>query len=96
MTPRKSLWIFALAIPLLAIASVPARTALCQSRFDDINAGDLVASNGPGGFFSRAESAPHWLSATEEYHCYVWPVPKVWAIGVSDGRVVQKELLISP
>lgn len=96
MTSRKALRIFALAIPLLAIASIPTRTALCQGRFDDINLGDVVGASGFGLLFSRAADATHWLSSSEEYHCDVWPVPKVWAVGVSEGRVVQKELLVSP
>jgi hypothetical protein len=93
---RKVLWISALAIALLSIGSIPMRTALCASRFDEVRVGDQVNDSPFVRHFTKAESPHRWLQAREEYHCSAWPVPKVWVIGVSDSQVVQKDVLVSP
>jgi hypothetical protein len=85
-----------LALALVGIASVPTRSALCESRFETVNVGDEVNGTTLGRGFARVESTARWLNAGEEYHCSAWPIPKVWAIGVSDNQVVQKDVLVSP
>jgi hypothetical protein len=75
---------------------VPVRTTLCEHRFDAITVGEVVGPNGPGRLFHRANAPYRWLQSSEEYHCTVWPVPEIWAVGVTDGRVAQKYVLVSP
>ncbi len=86
------------AVVVAAVASVPIRTSACERSFRSVEVGDAqsILPSRLGDRFHVAEGSGRWLRTEREYTCYVWPVPKVWAVGVSAGRVAQKELLVSP
>jgi hypothetical protein len=91
-------WILALSLPVAAVASVPIRTTMCQRGFDAVALGipESAAVANLGRMYESAKPTEHWLHSELEYTCHVWPVPKVWAVGISSGLVSEKELLVSP
>ena len=91
-------WILALSLPVAAVASVPIRTTMCKRGFDAVVLGipESAAVSTLGRMYEPAKPTERWLHSELEYTCHVWPVPKVWAVGISSGRVSEKVVLVSP
>ena len=95
---RAPRWIIAFAALVAVLAYAPFRESLCQSRYAGVSIGmpKAAAEIALGRMFHAVVAPNAWLDAQVEYQCYFWPVPKVWAVGVSDGLVIRKEILTSP
>ena len=73
------------------------RAQALNARFARISIGDPVETvrgvMGP----PRSEERVHlYLKAQIEYRYWVWPVPTVWVVGLTDGRVVDKSEMQPP
>jgi hypothetical protein len=82
---------------LAPVAYVVAREHSLSAGFERIKVGDSAAAvTAAMGDPRSTERANRYLKAELEYQYWVWPVPKLWVVGISNGSVVDKAELQSP
>ena len=85
------------AVTLGPVAYVLAREHSLSAGFSRVKIGDPAASVIAAMGTPRDEVRSHlYTNAEIEYHYWIWPVPILWAVGIRNGRVVDKEELQSP
>src|SRR5258706_16332294 len=79
------------------VAYVVSREHALSTGFERIKVGDAAtAVTAAMGKPRSTERSNGYLKAEFEYHYSVWPLSKLWVIGIGNGRVVDKAELQSP
>jgi hypothetical protein len=86
-----------LAILIGPIVYVFARAQALDAGFARISVGDTVPQVKKAMGAPVAEvTANLYLHAETEYRYWVWPLPTMWVVGFTGGKVVDKSELQSP
>ena len=97
MSARTTIAAIILVVIIGPVLYVFARARALEAGFERIGVGDTaVQVRKAMGAPVREEKANLYLPAAIEYRYWVWPVPTLWVVGLTDDKVVAKSELQSP
>jgi hypothetical protein len=96
MCVPSTLAVFVVLAMIGPIAYVVAREHTLSTGFERIKVGDSTAAvRAAMGDPRNTERSKGHLKAELEYQYWVWPLPMLWVVGISNGSVVDKAELQS-